>query len=84
MVQGTRPLEKRNAVHEMGPATSERTTLVGWNGEEPQISVPSPRQILLIEAPAESYSYLDDLLKDLPEINSTIYSETLGIKLDQV
>lgn len=38
----------------------------------------------MIEAPAESHSYLDDLLKDFPEINSKNYSETLGNKLEWV
>ena len=57
---------------------------MGSNGEDPQISVPSPRQIPLIKAPGESCSYLHDLVEDLPKINCNNYSETLGNKLDRV
>lgn len=58
--------------------------LVGSSDEELQISMALPRQTPLIEAPTESLSYLDDLLEDLPEVNSTNYSETLSNKIDQV
>lgn len=45
VVQGTKPLEERNAVTqavtEMAPAGSESMMPVGLNGKEPQISKPS-------------------------------------------
>lgn len=74
----------KNAVHEIGPVAPESTMLVGSSDEELQISMALPRQTPLIEAPTESLSYLDDLLEDLPEVNSTNYSETLSNKIDQV
>ena len=76
--------EKRNAVLEIGPVAPESTMLVGSSDEELQISMASQRQTPLIEAPTESLSYLDDLFEDLPEVNSTNYSETLSNKIDQV
>ena len=52
MVQGKRPLEKRNGVSlvvtEMGPAASESMMPVGLNGREPQTSKPLSRQMLVL------------------------------------